>query len=355
MRTPVPQYEYQRRVHRVVNHIGHNFSRQLELDSLAAISGFSPYHFHRLFTAVTGEPMFRFIHRLRVELGATLLCVYRELPIGHIADEVGFSSQASFARAFREHFRRTPSEWRQGGFWWHNGRHWQWRTSPKDDESRRPTEPRPDAAEDLDSRLVSLEMLAQARKGKQWQGLGKIQVEDIRSFRIAYMRRRGPEDVESTVVLWQRFMRWIAGRQMTTRDSVVVAFSQDNVNIVAPAHCRHDVGVIVDSDFQPGDDDVLDIEDIPGSKYVVADITGTLYEEPLAAEYLWSYWLPYSGLQQQTYGPVFRRFHATDLTDRPLTPETVFSYQLCIPVKRFNDPLVRPEIIVEPFRLATGG
>ena len=49
--------EYYARIHRVIDHIETHLDQELSVDGLAAIGCFSPYHFHRVFGAVVGEPL----------------------------------------------------------------------------------------------------------------------------------------------------------------------------------------------------------------------------------------------------------------------------------------------------------
>ena len=59
--------EYERRVNRVVDYIEAHLSDELPLEKLAAVAAFSPFHFHRVFAAITGETLSDFIRRIRLE------------------------------------------------------------------------------------------------------------------------------------------------------------------------------------------------------------------------------------------------------------------------------------------------
>ena len=49
--------EYLARIHRVIDHIEAHLGEDLSVDMLARVGCFSPYHFHRVFGAVVGEPV----------------------------------------------------------------------------------------------------------------------------------------------------------------------------------------------------------------------------------------------------------------------------------------------------------
>src|SRR5262245_33508412 len=107
--------EYTRRVNRVVDHVRQHLADDLSLATLARLAAFSPFHFHRVFRAVTGETVFGFIQRLRIEKAAVALRHDGERSVLEIALDHGFSSAATFARALRARFGITATAWRARG------------------------------------------------------------------------------------------------------------------------------------------------------------------------------------------------------------------------------------------------
>jgi AraC family transcriptional regulator len=87
----------------------------LDLASLASEAGYSPFHFHRLFAALTGETPVAMVRRLRLERAAATL-VRTKRSIGEAAMDAGYSTPDAFARAFRQAFGVLPSEFRQKGY-----------------------------------------------------------------------------------------------------------------------------------------------------------------------------------------------------------------------------------------------
>lgn len=93
--------EYAARMNRVVDHIQCHLAEPLDLERLAAVACFSPFHFHRLFHAWMGETLQVFVHRVRLERAAQLLVFDRLKSISDAALDCGFSSASAFARAFK--------------------------------------------------------------------------------------------------------------------------------------------------------------------------------------------------------------------------------------------------------------
>ena len=91
--------EYERRMHRVLAHIDAHLADPLDLASLAAVANFSPFHFHRLFTAWMGETLADYVRRRRVEVAAMKLVSQPRLGVLPAALAAGFGSGEAFARA----------------------------------------------------------------------------------------------------------------------------------------------------------------------------------------------------------------------------------------------------------------
>lgn len=103
--------EYRARINRVMDYIESNIDKPADLGVMAGIAHFSPYHFHRIFTVMTGETPNGFLQRVRLEKAAQLL-LGSDLPVGEIADRCGFGNVSSFSRSFRKHFGVTATGYR---------------------------------------------------------------------------------------------------------------------------------------------------------------------------------------------------------------------------------------------------
>src|SRR3977135_650477 len=104
--------EYVARMHRVLEHIDRELDQPLELETLARVANFSPFHFHRLFTAWMGETLGDYVRRRRLEVAALRLVAQPRLAVLQVALSVGFGSTEAFARAFKTRFGSTPMAWR---------------------------------------------------------------------------------------------------------------------------------------------------------------------------------------------------------------------------------------------------
>lgn len=104
--------DYEKRLLRVLEHVYENLEGDLSLDTLADVAALSRFHFHRVFTAVTGETLAHFIRRVRLHRAANMLLA-DDTPLEAISAAVGYPNTRSFARAFQDAFGRTPREFRK--------------------------------------------------------------------------------------------------------------------------------------------------------------------------------------------------------------------------------------------------
>jgi len=100
------------RLRRVLDHIEQHLEDEITVAGLAEQAHLSEFHFTRMFTAAVGIPPHRYVSRRRLENATALLAAGR-LPLSEIAYRSGFSSQASFNRAFRRVAGMTPGEYRR--------------------------------------------------------------------------------------------------------------------------------------------------------------------------------------------------------------------------------------------------
>lgn len=106
--------DYEKRLLRVLDHVYANLDGDLSLDTLADVAALSRFHFHRVFTSMTGETVANFIRRVRLHR-AVLQLLNSEAPVSEVARACGYPNPKSFSRAFRDAFGQTPDAFRKRG------------------------------------------------------------------------------------------------------------------------------------------------------------------------------------------------------------------------------------------------
>jgi AraC family transcriptional regulator len=104
---PLPRHLLQRVLERM-----HDLVADLDLQTLAAESGYSRSHFLRMFEAATGLTPHRYLLQLRLERAQELIRKGSTSLID-IAALCGFSSHAHMSRVFRQLLGVTPSQYRR--------------------------------------------------------------------------------------------------------------------------------------------------------------------------------------------------------------------------------------------------
>ncbi|MBQ7867123.1 MAG: helix-turn-helix transcriptional regulator [Clostridia bacterium] len=96
----------------VCTYIAEHCSEKLNLADVAAYSGYSKYHFARMFKVYSGMSFYDFFMRQRMLLCEKLLSDM-SLPVTEVAMRSGFGSIATFNRIFKQYEKVTPSEYRR--------------------------------------------------------------------------------------------------------------------------------------------------------------------------------------------------------------------------------------------------
>jgi AraC family transcriptional regulator len=297
-------------MHRVLAHIDAHLDEPLDLATLAEVAHFSPFHFHRLFSAWMGETFGDFLRRRRVELAAMRLAAQPRARILNIALSVGFGSAEAFTRAFKQRFGCSPTQWREqqaaqrrkkSNFGQVKSKHSQDLAAPiaEHESSRKPTK----------------------------EIVMKVTLIDREPATVAYFRHLGPYG-DSIERFWQEtYVPWAVTNRLGANHARY-GISHDDPGITAPEQCRYDACAEVAPDFVASGGALK--ATIPGGKYAVHRFRGTVAQVGQAWAELLRDWLPSSGLQLDGR-PCFE-YYPKGAAHDPKTGE--FECDICIPVTR---------------------
>ena len=105
------QREYMDKFMDVCNFINEHCTEDLTLDMVADRTGFSKYHFSRLFKQFTNISFYKYLNQKRIE-NAEKLLIRPEMSVTEASLASGFTSLSSFIRMFKLIKGCTPSEYR---------------------------------------------------------------------------------------------------------------------------------------------------------------------------------------------------------------------------------------------------
>lgn len=100
------------RIFKALHYIEECLPYTADLKEIAERANMSPYHFHRTFTSIIGEPVGKYCQKRRLTMAAKRL-LYSNEKILNIAMSHGYDSQATFSVAFKKMFSISPNDFRQ--------------------------------------------------------------------------------------------------------------------------------------------------------------------------------------------------------------------------------------------------
>lgn len=89
-----------------------DYQAPFTLDELAARAGYSAQHLNRLFRREVGMTPLQYLTRLRMDHAAAML-VDGRLTVRAVGERVGYDDPYYFSRVFKQHFGRSPAQYRE--------------------------------------------------------------------------------------------------------------------------------------------------------------------------------------------------------------------------------------------------
>jgi AraC family transcriptional regulator len=308
--------EYKSRINRVIDYIEANIGGELSLKELAEVAHFSPFHFHRIFGAMVGETLNSFIQRIRLEKAAMKLAADPKKSITEVAFEGGFSSSSVFARAFRESFGMSASEWRR--------------------KIGKPEGKLSQAVSNLRQDFEVTPFYTGGINQQEWRVTMKntnlkanVEVKEMPEMHVAYVRHigsyKGGEELFAS--LFNKLMTWAGPRGLLRfPETKVLTIYHDNPEITDESRLRTDACITVPADTKV--DGEIGKSTLPAGKYAIAhfEISPDQYQD--AWNTVYGGWLPTSGYQP-TDGPCYELY----LNQPKDHPEGKHIVDICVPVK----------------------
>lgn len=100
------------RISKVLKVIHSSSAKNWQLEELAQLAGMSRTSFTNKFKSLIGDTPFNYLTQWRI-LQAKELLIETNKPVGEIAEEVGYQSEAAFNRVFKKRITQTPLKFRQ--------------------------------------------------------------------------------------------------------------------------------------------------------------------------------------------------------------------------------------------------
>lgn len=337
MNPPVPnnddpiyrKAEYIARINRVIDYIENHIDRNLTLEELARTANFSKYHFHRIFRAMLGETLGRFISRVRLEKAATRLVQNPRTSILEIALECGYSGSAAFAKAFKEKFGMSAGQWRV-----EKSKDFQFEGRNLGKLNGNLRQHLGKAGKDSTASSFYIERHTPTQIWRMTMDdnrLKKIEVKEMPDLHVAYIRHTGPYKNDNALFkeLFGRICTWAGPRGLFGNPDVqMLAVYHDDPNITEEENLRVSVCITMPESI-PVDGEVGAMT-VPGGKFAVARFVINDDEFETAWNQVMGEWLPQSG-----YQPDDRLCYEIYPENPEDHPEHKITVDICVPVKPF--------------------
>lgn len=251
-------------VNQGIDYILSHLNEPLTVELVAQHCHFSKFYYSRIFKMETGETVYGFIKRAKMERSAILLKSYPDTTITTIGQRYGYDS-ANFSTAFKKHLQISPYEYRQN--------HHQWR--PGNPFSGKPV------------------------VYKSFQDYNKlISIQTMEDQKVIYQRHIG--SYQSLAKLWQAFM--VKYDQVINEKTLFIERSYDDPSITDISQCICDICLSVNG---PTEEPVTTIK---GGKFAVYHFVGRTEEIYEAYQGIFNIWLPNSDyrLEERTGFDIYR-------------------------------------------------
>jgi AraC family transcriptional regulator len=288
---------YAQRINRVIDHLRGNLHRPMKLAELANVACFSEFHFHRIFTAVSGETLNNFTNRLRLEKAARLLR-YSKQSLTDIALDCGFSSSATFSRAFRSGYDTSPSQFRKSG-------------QIKKSKIRK--------------ELFPEDAYGIAMSAEEKRAAFPVRLIDIPERQIAYIRVTNAFELDRVLTALKTVIEWAKSRDIFSRGTLF-GMTVDDPHVTPKHLYRYEVCFASNAAFECGEG--MSKLKMPAMRYAAIKVSGNIDKVATAWDYLYRDWLINS-----TYEPEHAPALEVFLDKESAMDWSHFDLELCLPVR----------------------
>lgn len=189
-------------INQAISYIFEHMDEDITVEDVAHHCAYSKYHLTRMFKEDTGEALYHFIKRVRLERSAWRLKVEKEKSITEIGEEYGYSS-SNFATAFKKHLDLSPAAFRKS--------------------SEQIVE------ESSFSHGITLDQLDEAEK--------LITIENLQGFMVVYERKRG--NYHNLSDEWGEFIDKY--EYLATKDTLYIDCTIDDPSSIDEDNCMYEL------------------------------------------------------------------------------------------------------------------
>lgn len=252
------KFTYTSSINEVQNYIYQNLESQITLEDISRVSGFSKYHFSRLYKTINNETLSQYIIRIKLE-NALYYLSCTNMSITDIALELGFSDSTVFARAFKRRFGICASNVR------------------KDSKN----------CKAINNISIYNEDISSVK--------GRIEVKDIDGIDIGYIRHTGPyKDFSNRFAeMLNSLINWGRESKVLSQGIRPMTIYHDHPYYTTESQLKTSIGILIDRKADTSGD--ICTMKIPAGKFAIGHFEVSSNDIPKAWHYMCGEWLISSG------------------------------------------------------------
>ena len=267
-----------------IDYIMQHLDEEISIEDVADYCHLSKYYFSRVFKAETGESIYAFIKRLKMEQSAFRLKVEKDKSITDISYDYGYSP-SNYSSAFKKHNNISPAEFRKGKY----------------------TECVPNP--------FYQDKLARFQSFKEYDK--QISIQELDDFVVIYERYIG--NYIELGKNWRNFIEKY--KDYLKEDTLLIERSYADPSVTSIDQCLYDICMTIDKKYS-----FDNVTTIQGGKYAVYRFDGLVQDIFDVFQGLFNVWLADSGYEMdERYGlDIYRTINWKNM-------QVVMD--LCIPIK----------------------
>jgi len=223
------QIDHQIRINRVFEYIDDNLDADLCLATIADIAYFSPFHFHRVFKAITGETLNEYITRRRVEKAALDL-LHKNITLSDVYLKYGFADNSTFTRTFKKFYGVSPTEFRK-------------QNPNRFSKIRQLDSKNGQTYPDNDQYICAFNNL------KNWIQMNtKIEIREVQQMELACVPAIGHNNIATA---YQKLMRWAVPLGLLNEHTKMITVYHDSFKVTEPDKVRTEACMVLNQPVKP--------------------------------------------------------------------------------------------------------
>jgi AraC family transcriptional regulator len=297
--------DYIKRINNIFLFIDENLDQELNLETIANIGFYSPFHLHRIFKAITNETINEYITRKRIEKTASILLHKREISISELSLQYGFNSNSSFTRTFKKFYGISPTEFRKSNPYKFS------KIGKLESKNRQ------------ESGILE-EYICNINNHKNWIKMkAKIEIKEMPKLDLAFITQIGHNGMENT---YAKLIKWATPKGLLENENLkVVTIYHDSFKITEPDKIRMSACISLKEKVEVSGE--IGLTTIEKGKFIVGhfEIGINEFEKSWSSLFIWMSENGYKKADRNPYEIYYNNFNEH--------PEKISIVDFCIPIE----------------------